>query len=530
MGNNTIADGFCELAIGQYNVGGNTGTALGGNQYLFEVGNGTSITAKSNAFSVKATGVVTIGTGGYLVLNGNRFLHAYGTTNTFMGNLAGNFTLTGTVNTGIGSNVLRLLTDGSNNTGVGDGALFDNTSGTGNTAIGQAALTSNTTAHNNTAVGYLALKNSNSTGNAVVGEEAGYGQTSGANNTILGYRAMRTNSTGSGNIAIGYMAGDAAAVSNQLFIENSNSATPLIWGDFAADSVVVNGDATVTGRINMPVTTSTVGQLTQAGIPILHTKGTNNIFMGKYAGNLTTSGNGGNTGGGYSSLYALTNGEYNTMYGFYSGIYLTTGTGNVAVGANSMRGSLTPADNTGTNNVVVGNGSMANFTSAANNVIIGDGSGIYLTSGSGNVFLGKSTGSVAAYTTLSNKLIIDNSSADSTAALLFGNFTTNKVKVNGSFSSATGTVADNDATPDVSGANTFIYAGSANSVTITDLDTPIVGTYYTIIGNSDTYTITIADAGNFKLAGSSVVLGLDDTVLLYCVADNYYVEISRSNN
>lgn len=128
----------------------------------------------------------------------------------------------------------------------------------------------------------------------------------------------------------------------------------------------------------------------------------------------------------------------------------------------------------------------------------------------------------------SDKLYIENS--DSSDPLIYGDFATNRIKVNGSFSSGVGTVADNDATPDVRGANTFIYNGTANSVAPTDLDNPVAGNFYTIIGNSDTYTLTIADSGNFELSGSSAVLGVDDVITLYCKADNYYVEISRSNN
>ncbi|MDT8308869.1 MAG: hypothetical protein RQ866_05020 [Bacteroidales bacterium] len=92
-----------------------------------------------------------------------------------------------------------------------------------------------------------------------------------------------------------------------------------------------------------------------------------------------------------------------------------------------------------------------------------------------------------------------------------------------------GTISDNDATPDVSGGNVWIYAGSANSVTITDLDNPQPGAFYTIKGNSDTYTLSIDDTGNFNLA-ASVALGLDDVIVLYCVADNDYIEISRTDN
>jgi hypothetical protein len=105
------------------------------------------------------------------------------------------------------------------------------------------------------------------------------------------------------------------------------------------------------------------------------------------------------------------------------------------------------------------------------------------------------------------------------------------LRVIGTIMSSVGAFADNDATPDVAGHNLWYYNGTANSVTITDLDNPIVNAIYTIRGNSDTYTLTIADGGNFSLSGGiNFTLGLNDVIVLWCVADNNYIEISRSDN
>lgn len=92
-----------------------------------------------------------------------------------------------------------------------------------------------------------------------------------------------------------------------------------------------------------------------------------------------------------------------------------------------------------------------------------------------------------------------------------------------------GTIADNDATPDISGANIMTYNGTANSVTITDLDNPVVGSIITIIGNSDTFTVTINDSGNFNLSATWVG-GIDDIITLLIQADNDYIEINRNDN
>jgi len=101
--------------------------------------------------------------------------------------------------------------------------------------------------------------------------------------------------------------------------------------------------------------------------------------------------------------------------------------------------------------------------------------------------------------------------------------------IGGTLVTSNGTITDNDATPDMTGANIWTYAGSANSVTITDLDNPKVGAIYRIVGNSDTYTVTIADVGNFNLSAQWVG-GIDDVLTLLVQADNDYIEISRSDN
>lgn len=107
--------------------------------------------------------------------------------------------------------------------------------------------------------------------------------------------------------------------------------------------------------------------------------------------------------------------------------------------------------------------------------------------------------------------------------------TTGSLEMGGTFLMEQSTITDNDATPDVSGANIWIYEGSANSVTITDLDNPIIESIYHIIGNSDTYTITINDGGYFNLS-ANITLGAYDVLVLYCETDNNYIEISRSDN
>ena len=180
-------------------------------------------------------------------------------------------------NTGLGSSALLSITTGQNNTAVGYHALRSATDAFGNTAVGYSALTSVTntatyntavghnalttvttasgntafgsqalainTAANNTAVGYGALSsNSNATGNVAVGYNALTSTETGGTNTAVGFEAGYTNVTGTGSVFIGYHAGRLETASNKLYISNSNTATPLIGGDFSTGYVNLFGN------------------------------------------------------------------------------------------------------------------------------------------------------------------------------------------------------------------------------------------------------------------------------------------------
>jgi hypothetical protein len=88
----------------------------------------------------------------------------------------------------------------------------------------------------------------------------------GDNNVIIGYQAGASLTTASdGNVLLGYQAGNAETGSNKLYIENSNSTTPLIYGEFDNDILRVNGtlqvnDPASTGYA-FPTATGTLGQV-----------------------------------------------------------------------------------------------------------------------------------------------------------------------------------------------------------------------------------------------------------------------------
>jgi hypothetical protein len=137
-----------------------------------------------------------------------------------------------------------------------------------------------------------------------------------------------------------------------------------------------------TGNLDLDGSTATTGNITKDGVRFLHNFGSDNVFLGLEAGNLTTTGSGnaaigaaalsantsgfGNTATGHSALVANTNGVENTAIGGLALHNTTTGDSNTAIGFDALGGNLT------------GNG----------NVAIGRSAGTFSTTGSSNVYVG----------------------------------------------------------------------------------------------------------------------------------------------
>jgi hypothetical protein len=76
--------------------------------------------------------------------------------------------------------------------------------------------------------------------NTYVGRAAGQFNATGSNNTFVGYQAGVI-SPSSSSVFLGSFSGANEAFSNRLYIENSNSSAPLIYGEFDNDIVGING-------------------------------------------------------------------------------------------------------------------------------------------------------------------------------------------------------------------------------------------------------------------------------------------------
>ncbi len=64
-------------------------------------------------------------------------------------------------------------------------------------------------------------------------------------------------STGNSNVFIGYAAGYHESGNQKLYIENSQSASPLIYGEFDNDFLKINGELQVSESVNFAISTIT---------------------------------------------------------------------------------------------------------------------------------------------------------------------------------------------------------------------------------------------------------------------------------
>ncbi len=165
-----------------------------------------------------------------------------GAHNTFIGRYSGHFGTTGTFNTFVGNEAGLKNTEGNSNTFIGNDAGLSNTTAWDNTFIGANAGRDNTTGQSNTFIG-RDTGHENTTGqyNTFIGRDAGHENTTGQFNTYIGESAGRANIAGSSNVFLGRRAGYNETSSNKLYIENSISSDPLIYGDFFNDIVGING-------------------------------------------------------------------------------------------------------------------------------------------------------------------------------------------------------------------------------------------------------------------------------------------------
>src|SRR6266542_1585791 len=155
---------ICNLLICNLQYGQNITNTLG-TSGLFTIKDASSnfltlsqSTGQVNILKTLRLENTTNSTTGVIFKDTVRFLHNYGSNNTFVGTNSGNFTMTGNLNTALGEGSLYSNTSGFRNTALGYQSLYSNTSGQYNTSLGFLSLYPNTTGNYNTGVGALSLQ------------------------------------------------------------------------------------------------------------------------------------------------------------------------------------------------------------------------------------------------------------------------------------------------------------------------------------------------------------------------------------
>ena len=125
--------------------GYNIGTRGTGNTVLIDL---------DDNIGQSTTSFYCLGSRGSPVPSTGRFMHATGTSSTYLGLLAGSYTLPGGTHcVGIGTNALKSVSGGSNLVAIGSGAASNITSSAGGIFIGPSAGSVYTTARNNIIIG-----------------------------------------------------------------------------------------------------------------------------------------------------------------------------------------------------------------------------------------------------------------------------------------------------------------------------------------------------------------------------------------
>jgi trimeric autotransporter adhesin len=501
---NDLSDGktgtncvFLGSGAGNYNSA-YSNTAIG-YRSLYENTSGndnTSIGRSSLASNTSANSNTAIGA--YTLTNNT------GNDNTAVGTGSLGNNTTGIDNTSIGSKSMTFNTGGWRNTAIGAFSLDSNSTGAENTSVGRYSLKSNTTASNNTCVGSEALVN-NTTGeqNTGMGRWVLKQNKDGSENTAFGAYAGY-NTIGDGNVFLGFNSGSNEYGSDKLYIENSGSSSPLIYGEFDIDLLRINGTLDINNAYQLPTVDGNTGQtLKTNGSGILSWSDDNmvvgiddlsdgnidstSIFLGSGAGSNNSGNNNMNLGVGFNAISSITTGYENTAIGF----------------------EALKTSNTGYRNLALGVKAMYSTTNGFDNVALGVNAGYY-TTGSSNVFIGANAGYNEAG---SNKLYIENS--NSSTPLIYGEFDNNLVRINGDIEVTGGFTgfAINDLEDGKTGGNSVFLGISSganddgsnnNNVAVGDssLNSNTSGSNNTVIGMEALYS-NISGAGNIAIGHQS---------------------------
>jgi hypothetical protein len=265
------------------------------------VGIGTATPSQQLDVSGNINVPTTTSTVGVYMINGTRFAHNYGTSNTFIGTGAGNTsfnTLYNGANVAVGTNALSSLNgtssnQGSFNFGLGSGAGSGITTGSSNILIGNSVGTSITTTSFNTVIGDAAAFGATGlTGVVYIGRGAGRGINTFTDSVFLG-----TVSGGTTDGGLQTVSGltNAIAIGARSFVGASHTMALGSVGAYAVD--IVSGGSVASAKLHLIKTTEQLRLGYDASNAVKFTVGASNAFTIAPLVNSTTALNYTNAGG-----------------------------------------------------------------------------------------------------------------------------------------------------------------------------------------------------------------------------------------
>jgi len=405
-------------------------------EYLRVTGDSTRIYVNENAKGPKGGFAI----GGFAAKEGEVRYMNITPLNYFIGHESGKGLKEGQFNTIFGYQAGKALTNGNSNIFIGQTAGLRDTLGGNNIFLGNNSGAYNANGNYNIFIGNQSgYRNEEGTHNTYIGYQSGYYggylTTDPSYNTYVGYQSGLNNRTGQYNTYIGHKAGrsgSSASGNRNVFVGDSAGLSNISGNDNVFIGKAA-GQANTTGNSNV-ILGSKAGYLNN---------GDYNIFIGFESG-MKNNATGDarysnlNTFIGYKAGRENTKGWHNLAIGFQAGMTNSDATNQFFIGDNSGEklvdgygntfvGHLTGAKVTdASNNTFIGYQVGYNNLTGDNNTILGYAAGIHVT-GSGNILIGSRAGYDE---TRSNKLYIENSSVDSTEALVWGDFENNLLRFN----------------------------------------------------------------------------------------------------
>lgn len=388
------------------------------------IGMGT-IASSTNNFTLVGNNIRTLNnsnniqlasTSGAYLIGSNTALKMDGNNSIFMGNGAGNSTITGANNFFTGFSSGRFTSLGNNNIFMGFETGEGNTTGNDNTFFGQNAGQSNSTGNSNIFMGETAgILNETGSYNIAIGASANFASNNLNNAIAIGKTAI---ATGSNQMVLGANAGSANALTAVGISTNTPTAMLDVNGGARIRSLSVTGSVlTVDGLgnvgmgtiasstqyltlvganiqpidINQNINISTTTAYRIGGSTVLRKYSANNsLMLGNNAGSAANTGNH-NLFFGDAAGNANTTGERNVFMGDgEGGKGNTTGNNNVAIGFKAGGGDQTSS--AGNNNNSFGYTAGAKISTGYNNNMFGLGAGLQNTTGFNNNFMGQQAG------------------------------------------------------------------------------------------------------------------------------------------